>query len=106
MSSVNYAVVRLDLATVRSDPGEAIVGVGVAYDAVTVLQLPAGAVISLAFGDNKPQVPLLTQGQTFAFMDACNRPYVVTETLRAVNPVGAGVVVLLVSFGGVRSEAV
>lgn len=102
MAAVNYQVVSLDLATVRSAPGQAILDVGVEYDGVTVQSLPAGANISLVFGDNKPAVPLTIQGQSFTFEDDCARPFLVTETLRAINPVGAGVVVLIISTGGVR----
>lgn len=99
MASINYKVVRLDLATVRSEPGEALLGAGVAYDGVTVLALPAGAVCSLAFGENKDQVPLTQEGTSYEFLDPCGNPYSVDETLRFSNPAGGGTVVLLVSIG-------
>lgn len=99
MASVNYQVLRLDLATVRSEPGQPLLSQGVAYDGVTVLQLPLGAVCALAFGDNKQPVPLTQEGQSFSFLDACGNPYSVDESLLFSNPLGAGVVVLLVSIG-------
>lgn len=106
MASINYQVLTLDLATARSAPGEALLGVGVAYDAVTVLSLPVGATCSLAFGDNKAPIPLTQQGQCFSFSDACGRPYSVDEALRFTNPAGAGVVVLLVSIGAGAGSSV
>lgn len=100
MSAVNYQVIPIDLATARSAPGEALLGQGVAYDSVTVLDLPVGASCTLAFGDNRPPIPLLVRGQCFSFFDSCGRPYSVDEALRFANPAGAGVVTLLVSIGG------
>ena len=100
MAAIQYQILTVDLATVRSAPGEALLGVGVSYDAVTVLALPAGATCFLAFGDNKAPIPLGVVGQTFAFYDACDRPYSVDEALRFTNPAGAGSVVILVSIGG------
>lgn len=99
MSSVNYAVIDVDLAVARAAPGEAILTPGVAYDGVTVLALPAGAVCALAFGDNKQPVPLTQVGASYTFRDRCDNPYSVDEALRFSNPVGGGTVTLLVSFG-------
>lgn len=99
MASVNYQVVTVDLATARAEPGQALLSPGVAYDGVTVLSLPVGAVCALAFGDNKQPVPLTQTGATYSFVDACGNPYSVDEALRFSNPVGGGSVVLLISFG-------
>lgn len=104
MSSVNYAVLNVNLATARAEPGEAILTPGVAYDGVTVLALPAGAVCGLAFGDNKQPVPLTQVAASYTFKDACDNPYSVDEALRFSNPVGGGVVSLLISFGAGASN--
>lgn len=98
MGAINYRVQNIDLATVRSAPGERLALPGVAYDAVTVLQLPAGAIVGIRFGDNKDLIPLLQQGQTFRFKDACDNPFAITESLYVENPAGAGIVILLISF--------
>ena len=106
MSAINYTVLSLDLATARSAPGEAVLPPGVLYDSVTVLQLPAGASVDIAFGENKPGIPLLAQGQCFAFRDACNNPYSVSEALRIANVAGAGILKLLVSLATPGSVSV
>ena len=49
--AINYRVISVDLATIRSAPGEPIIPEGVTYGGVTVLQLPLGAIVSLRFGD-------------------------------------------------------
>lgn len=105
MASINYRVVSLDLATLRSSPGAAILEVGTRYNAVTVMALPAGASASLAFGDNKDPIPLTAAGQSFAFLDDCGRPYSVDEALRLTNPAGAGTLTLLVSTGSTVASA-
>lgn len=93
----NYQRLDIDLAVARPNL-TAIIGQGVTYDGLTVLQLPGGAVISLAFG-NGQQLPLLQQGQTFAFLDVCGNPFLCTEGLFATNPAGAGIVIILLSVG-------
>jgi hypothetical protein len=100
MSSINYRVVQVDLATIRSAPGENILPVGVAYTGVIVQALPVGAVCSIAFGENKDLIPLSQLGQSFDFTDECGHPFPVDEKLLFQNPVGAGIVVLLVSIAG------
>lgn len=99
MASVNYQILSVDLAQLRTAPGQALLAPGIAYDGVTVLVLPAGAVCSLVFGDNKQEVPLTQEGASYTFLDQCGNPYSVDEALRFVNPLGAGIVQLLISFG-------
>lgn len=96
-----YTVIQVDLTAARNATN--LVPVGFKFDGVTVIQLPVGAVISLAFGDNNPFIPLLAQGQSFAFEDECGNPLQCDEGLIVTNPVGAGVAILLVSIGTVTS---
>lgn len=97
MSAPEYAVITLDLATARTS--ERIVEVGKPVDSIAVLALPVGVAVAVAFGENKPFVPLLTQGQSF---DIC--PYA-TEGIFLSNALAAGFVSLLVSFGGLEVVA-
>ena len=101
MSQLNYTVVRLDLATLRSGGAPiAECPVGAEYDTVTVIQLPGGALIDLGFGTNgEPSfIPLLAQGQAFIFRDDSDCPLFEKRGLFVRNPVGAGQVILLVGF--------
>jgi len=90
-----YQVLFLDLAQQR-DSGP-IVEVGNRYDAVTVHQLPGGSVASLKLGPN-PDIPLL-RTETYRFLDSCEHPFFCDEGLFLTNPVGAGVLILIVSLG-------
>jgi hypothetical protein len=95
----NYQRLDIDISVARPTP-IAITGQGVAYDGITVIQLPAGAVVSVAFGANSQPIPLLQQGQSFGFLDVCGNPFQCTEGLFVTNAAGAGNVVILLSVGG------
>lgn len=99
--NLNYTIVRLDLATARGG-GVPIqeVGIGVGYDTVSVIQLPVGAVVEMAWGENgEPKFfPLLIQGQSFTFLDEHDCPLFVTEGLFIRNPAGVGILILMVGF--------
>jgi len=91
----NYQRFDLDLATVRT--AAEVIGVGTQFDGVTVIQLPGGAVVSISFGGNGAFIPLLIQGQSFAFKDVCDNPFPANEGLFIQNPAGAGTLILLVT---------
>ncbi len=99
MAKPLYQIVTLDLAVARSGIVIPSVDIGARFDAITVLQLPGGSVISLAFGASGAFIPLLTAGQTFRFLDACEHPFFCDEGLFVQNAAGAGSVILLVSQG-------
>lgn len=90
-----YQVLQLDLATPRD--ANTIVEVGVKFDAVTIHQLPGGAVGALKLGPN-PEIPIL-RTETFRFLDKCERPFFCDEGLFLTNPAGAGILILIVSLG-------
>lgn len=93
-----YQVVQLDLAVQRD--GVEILGQGVEYDAVTIHQLPGVGAASLGFGSNGSgaMIPLL-RPETFRFLDSCEHPFFCSEGLFVTNPAGAGILILIVSFG-------
>jgi hypothetical protein len=100
-AQLNYTVVRLDLVTARGGGTPILdVPIGSGYNSVTVIQLPGGALIDVAFGETgEPKfVPLLAQGQSFLFMDDADCPLFVEKGLFVRNPVGVGTVILLVGF--------
>lgn len=97
MSAPDYAVLTIDLAILRTNAR--IVDVGRPVDAVAVLELPVGVAASLAFGDNRPFIPLATKGQSF---ELCP---VASEGIFLSNPASAGSLSLLVSFGGLVAVA-
>lgn len=90
-----YQILQIDLAVPRDS--NAIVEVGIRFDAVTVHQLPGGSVASLKLGPN-PDIPLL-RTETFRFLDSCEHPFFCDEGLFLTNPAGAGVLILIVSLG-------
>ena len=92
MSAPDYVILNLDLATARTKAP--IVEVGRPYGSVCVIALPAGVAASLAFGTNRQDVPLLTQGQSFE--DICP---LADEGLFFTNPAAAGILTLYVAFG-------
>lgn len=91
MSAPSYAVLQLDLATLRT--AERIVEVGRPIDGVTVQNIPAGTLVQVAFGTNKPLVTLKA-GQSFEICPPLD------EGLFLTNPLAAGVLELIISFGG------
>jgi len=85
-----YQVVSLDLAAARerfrlSDAGQAV-------ESITVLQLPAGSSCSLHLGPSAQGIPLLIGAQLFAICPALD------EGAFFTNALGAGIVILLISF--------
>ena len=96
----NYQVLTIPLTGARS--AEFIVQPGVAYDGLTIIELPggAGAGVSLAFGSNGNFIPMRSEGQSFAFIDVCGNPFQCDEGLLLTNPAGAGNLVILLSVGG------
>lgn len=94
----DYNVKSVDLTQANAAPGLLISDANKPVDGVTVLQLPAGASVSLAFGENRDPVPLLNQGMAFELCPPEDKG------VRVVNPVaGAGSLVLLISYGGVTA---
>ncbi len=93
-----YRVIQLDLAVQRD--GVELLGQGVEYDAVTIHQLPGVGLASLGFGSNglDSMIPLV-RTETHRFVDSCEHPFFCSEGLFMSNPVGAGILVLIVSFG-------
>lgn len=92
MSAPSYAVLRLDLATART--AERIVEVGRPIDGITVQAIPVGALCQVSFGSNKDLVTL-QDGQSF---EICP---VLDEGLFLTNPLAAGILELIISFGGI-----
>lgn len=98
MASPAYAIINLDLAAPAGPyDRRRIVDVGVPIDSVAVLGLPVGVSASLAVGENRPLIPLLTQGMSIE--EICPRN---DEGLYFTAPVAAGIVTLFVSFSGSR----
>lgn len=104
MAAPDYAVLEFDLAIARDRVR--IVEVGKPYDAVAVLDCPAGVVPSLAFGDNKQLVELRVIGQSFDICLPASPTGGADEGLFLSNPPAAGILRLLVSYAGVRIGAV
>lgn len=99
MSDYNVKSVDLTVAT-PPNPGNLVSTPNKPVDGVTVLSLPAGANVSLAFGQSADPVPLLNQGMSFELCPPEDKGIFV------VNPVaGAGQLVLLLSYapGAVRA---
>lgn len=87
-----YRVLSFDLATLR-DRDLITQTVNNRVATVAVLQLPAGAAVSLHFGSGGEAIPLLNQGIEFT-------PCPPEETgVYLTNAAGAGTLILLVSFG-------
>lgn len=95
MAKPLYQVIQVDLTAPRDS--NAIVEVGVRYDAVKVHQLPAGNTVSLKFGQNPP-IPILST-ESFRFLDKCEHPFFCDEGLFLTNGAGAGTLILIVSLG-------
>ena len=93
-----YQVYDIDLAVVRSAPGEPIVGPGAEITAVVVLAVPIGANVSYRFGDSGAAIQF-AESPSF---EVCPPA---TEGLRITNPAGAGIARLLVSFADGVSPA-
>lgn len=94
-----YIIPSIDLATPRSRV--LIDGTQNAPVAtVTVIQLPGGAVVSLHIGQVGLPIPLLNQGMSF---ELCPEE---TGGLFLTNPVGAGLLILLISFATGEVSAV
>lgn len=98
---LNYTVVRLDLAIARNG-GVPIpeVGIGTAFDSLIVQQLPVGAVVEMAWGETGESkfFPLNAQSQSFVFEDDASCPLFVDSGLFIRNPVGVGILILIVNF--------
>lgn len=97
MTAPAYEVKELDLATARTR--QYIIPSGKQIDGVTVLGLPAGATAEIAFGSSRDYIELFTQGQSFELCPPT------TEGLLITNPVGAGTLTLLISYGGLTTGA-
>lgn len=85
-----YKIREFDLAAARDKA--LIYDRQVPVATVSVIQLPAGAVVSLRFGQGSDDVPLLNQGMEFK---PCPPE---RDGVYLSNPVGGGIVKLLVSF--------
>lgn len=97
MAAPNYRVIQIDLAVARDANAIPEAGVGVEYDGFTVLALPGGNTVSLKCGPSKDNIPLLVAGQSFAFKDVCDNPFIANEGLFITNIAGAGILLLLLS---------
>lgn len=90
-----YQVLTFDLATVRDR--ELIQSTrNNAVATVAIVQLPAGAGVSIHFGQGGNGIPLLNQGMEF---QPCPPE---RDGVYLSNPAGAGNLVLLVSYEGGR----
>jgi len=96
MSAPSYQVLRLDLATARTS--ERIIEVGRPIDGVTVQAIPVGVLCQVAFGTNKDLVTL-QPSQSF---ELCP---ILDEGLFLTNPLSAGILELIISFGGLNVAA-
>lgn len=99
--TLNYTKVTIDLTIARTGSGAPVpeVPIGADYNSVTVLRLPVGAAIEMAFGENSETkyIPF-DQGMSFQFEDDKGCPLFVNSGLFIRNPAGAGLVILLVGF--------
>lgn len=98
MSRPRYSVIARSLATARTSPEE-IVPVGTEIDNVTVVVLQPGVVANLHFGTGAEPIPV-SQGQSWDVneeVDGCLVP--LTEGLYLSNPIGAGQIQIVVSYG-------
>jgi hypothetical protein len=95
MAKPLYQVLNIDLAVPRDS--NAIVEVGVKYDAVKIHQLPAGGGMFLKFGPN-PAIPLL-RVEELRFLDKCEHPFFCDEGLFLTNGAAVGILILIVSLG-------
>jgi hypothetical protein len=106
VAAPNYSVRSFDLATARDNTP--IIEQGTLINAITVQSVPAGASASLHFGANRDSVPILTGDSWDVSAEGPNGcPTALDEGLFMTNPVGAGLVTLVISFGridtGVRT---
>lgn len=94
MSAPNYTIAQLDLAVARDTAtGVAIDGtLGAVISAITVQQLPFGAVVGLKLGPTKQFIPLTVQGQTITICPSAD------EGLFVGNPAAGGILILIIWF--------
>lgn len=92
MASPAYDVKNFDLSVARID--ERIVDVGVPVDSIAVLGLPIGSTCTIRIGQNRPPIPLLTQGMSIEGVCPNNN-----EGVFLTNGLASGLLVLFVSFG-------
>lgn len=103
MAKPSYQVLTLDLTQARTK--KSIVDNGSRVDSVAVLSMPAGTVAALSFGTNSDDIPIGV-GDTYdvSGFDAAGCPVPLDEGVFLTNPVGAGTLVLLISYGSVQRE--
>jgi hypothetical protein len=90
-----YAVEIIDTAAVTGRVRLGSTSGGTPVDYVTVLDLPVGADVLISFGESGQEIPLFNPIP----FDIC--PPVDTGVYFRVRTAGAGLVTLLLSFGGV-----
>ena len=101
MPKPDYAVFTVDLTVANPTPGATLVGPGQGFDSVTVLSVPAGAVVNLHFGSNSQPWPVGNlQGVTIETTTQDGGGCIIPcdDGLTVDNPAGAGSLVLGVSF--------
>lgn len=97
MATPEYGNRALDLSIGRDKA--TIVDPGTKINGVTVQQVPAGASALIHFG-NKDGVPLVAGDSWDVWADGPDGcPVPLDEGLFLTNPIGGGVVILIVSFG-------
>ena len=99
MAAPDYDVLVLDLAVARD--AQQVTNQGNKINGVVVLASPGGATAFLHFGAGRQPIPVV-QGDSWeiaAERDGCL--VALDEGLRITNPVGAGNITLLVSYGNI-----
>jgi hypothetical protein len=90
MSAPSYDVVTIDLTAANTD---ARFAANFPIEAITVLQVDDVCTIKL--GNGKPAIPIVAAMQIFQMCPALDEGFYIT------NAVGAGSLILMLSFGGV-----
>lgn len=101
MAKPAYDVITVDLTVAHADPGIVVVGPGQGYDSISVLSVPAGAVVNAHFGTNNKPWPLGNlQGETIETTTQDGQGCIIPcdDGLSIDNPAGAGLLIIGVSF--------
>lgn len=97
-----YRVLNIDLTVARQvSLIDTSVGVGIGYDSVTILAVPAGATVNLHFGSNSDPYPVGNlQGETIETTTQDENGCIIPtdDGLYIDNPAGAGTLTVGVSY--------
>lgn len=107
MAAPDYDVLVLDLAVARD--AQPVTNQGNKINGVSVLDVPGGAAAFMHFGAGRQPIPIVDGDSWDIAAEAGGCLVALDEGLRITNPVGAGNITLLVSYGsigaGTRSQA-